>query len=54
MGKNKNKRKQQNQSPSESKSSVDGQSDQKRTEEDIQNNDKELAHFRDVFILYSL
>lgn len=54
MGKTKNRRKPQNQSSSESKSSENGQPDHKRTEEDIQNDDKELAHFRDVFILYIL
>lgn len=51
MGKNRNKKKQQNQSSSGLKSSTNDQSNQRRTEEDIQKDDKELAHFRDVFIL---
>ena len=52
MGKNRNKKKQQNQSLSGLKNSMDEQSEPKRTEEDIRNDDKELAHFRDVFILH--
>ena len=52
MGKNRNKKKQQNQSSSGLKNSMDEQSEPKRTEEDIRNDDKELAHFRDVFILH--